>query len=293
MGCLTSAAHTDRAFSNRTGRHIRPAIHWGLSPLDRIVRPTSTHQRWTLHGRPAVEQFRAATGPVAERAGSEMVDAFDLSALAVQPRLEVGYILQCRHDDRSVRIPPSRIRHLVGLLVDSGAASLLDRPLDLWLDAIRARGWKDPRLRLGSGKTFGTVHVDAPGHVVFSGRWVYPAEIYSGRRPRWRTRCVAQLERENNELRWEHDYFDPDDRRLVAHERLPVNGLGGTGPRIKGHIGNPEPSCWSRVSQATARPTGAFRSPPAPAGTWRAPRLRRPTDQQAASGRTCRGSPRR
>ncbi len=65
---------------------------------------------------PADEQFRTATGRVAERAGSEMVDAFDLSALAVQPRLEVG------------------------LLVDSGAASLLDRPLDLWLGAIRARG---------------------------------------------------------------------------------------------------------------------------------------------------------
>lgn len=69
-----------------------------------------------MHGRPADEQFRTATGRVAERAGSEMVDAFDLSALAVQPRLEVG------------------------LLVDSGAASLLDRPLDLWLGAIRARG---------------------------------------------------------------------------------------------------------------------------------------------------------
>ncbi len=191
------------------------------------------HQRWCQHGKPAVDQFRATTGPIAARAGSEMVDAFDLSALADQPRLEVAYILQCRHDDRSVRVPPSTIRHLVGLLADSGVASLLDRPIDVWLDAVRARGWKDPtrtiallryaqrrlsdlagidldaeyasdiwvaarlgirvcrtpnqirfdaiaqpwlraavkrwaRLRLGSGKTFGTVHVDARAMLWFS-----------------------------------------------------------------------------------------------------------------------------
>lgn len=162
-----------------------------------------------------------------------MVDAFDLSVLATPARLEVGYVLQRRHDDRSVRVPPSTIRHLVGLLTDSGASSLLDRPLDVWLDAVRARGWKDPtrtvallryavrclsdlggidldaeyasdiwvaarlgihvtrspnqtrfdtitqpwlrdtvkrwaRLRLGSGKTFGTVHVDARAMLWFS-----------------------------------------------------------------------------------------------------------------------------
>ena len=191
------------------------------------------HQRWSQHGKPAVEQFRATTGPIAARAGSEMVDAFDLSALGTRPRLEVAYILQCRHDDRSVRVPPSTIRHLVGLFLDSGAESLLDRPLEVWLDAVRACGWKDPtrtiallryayrrlsdldgididaeyasdiwvaarlgihvtrspnqtrfdtitqpwlrtavkrwaRLRLGSGKTFGTVHVDARAMLWFS-----------------------------------------------------------------------------------------------------------------------------
>lgn len=191
------------------------------------------HQRWTLGGKPAVEHFRATTGPVALRAGSEMVDAFDLSELSARPRLEVAYILQRRHDDRSVRVPPSTIRHLIGLLNNSGATSLLDRPLDAWLDTIRARGWKDPtrtiallryayrqlsdlggieveaeyasdiwvaarlgihvsrspnqtrfdtiaqpwlriavkrwaRLRLGSGKTFGTVHVEVRAMLWFS-----------------------------------------------------------------------------------------------------------------------------
>lgn len=191
------------------------------------------HQRWVKHGKPAVDVFRASAGPVAIRAGSERVDAFDLSVLRTQPRLEVAFILQRRHDDRSVRVLPSTIRHLVGLLVDTDANSLLDRPLDAWLETIRARGWKDPtrtvallryayrhlndlggidveteyasdvwaaarlgihvtrspnqtrfdtihqpwlraavkrwaRLRLGSGKTFGTVHVDARAMLWFS-----------------------------------------------------------------------------------------------------------------------------
>lgn len=191
------------------------------------------HQRWTKHGKPALERFTATTGPVATRAGSEMVDAFDLSMLAPRPRLEVAYVLQCRHDDRRARVPPSTVRHLVGLLIDSGADSLLDRPLNDWLQAIRARDWKDPtrtialtryayrhlidlggidvdaeyasdiwvaarlgihvtrspnqtrfdtisqpwlrdvvkrwaRLRLGSGKTFGTVHIDARAMFWFS-----------------------------------------------------------------------------------------------------------------------------
>jgi integrase len=189
------------------------------------------HQRWSKHGKPAVDRFRATASPIATRSGSEMVDAFDLSGLGAGARLEIAYVLQRRHDDRSVRVPPSTIRHLVGLYEDCGALSLLDRPLDAWLDAIRARGWKDPtrtiallryayrhltdlggieaeyasdiwvaarlgihvtrspnqtrfdtivqswlraavkrwaRLRIGSGKTFGTVHVDVRTMLWFS-----------------------------------------------------------------------------------------------------------------------------
>lgn len=191
------------------------------------------HQRWTKHGKPEVEHFRDTTGPIAVRAGSERVDAFDLSALDPRARLEVGYVLQCRHDDRGVRVLPSTIRHLVALYVASGVRSLLDRPVEAWLDVVHAKGWRDPtrttalvryahrrltdlggidveaeyasdiwvaarlglhvtrsptqtrfdtiaqpwlrtavkrwaRLRLGSGKTFGTVHVDARAMLWFS-----------------------------------------------------------------------------------------------------------------------------
>lgn len=102
------------------------------------------HQRWSKHGKPEVGHFRETTEPIAIRAGSDMVDALDLSMLAARSRLEIAYILQSRHDDRSVRVPPSTIRHIVGLYADSGAHSLLERPVEVWLDAVRARGWKDP-----------------------------------------------------------------------------------------------------------------------------------------------------
>ena len=77
------------------------------------------------------------------------MNGFDLSALALRSRLEVAYVLQCRHDDRTVRVPPSVVRHLVALLADSGTGSLLDRPLEGWLDEVRPLGLKDPSRTIG------------------------------------------------------------------------------------------------------------------------------------------------
>ena len=105
---------------------------------------TAHYNRWRHRDQPDLDTFAASTGPIVERAGSEMVDAFDLSSLEPQSRLEVAYVLQRLHDDRSVRVPPSTIRHLVDSLAASRAESLLDRPLDDWLAAVSARGWRDP-----------------------------------------------------------------------------------------------------------------------------------------------------
>lgn len=77
------------------------------------------YNRWRYRGQPDIVEYCATTGPIVGRAGSHFVDAFDLSGLAPQPRLEVAYILQCCHDDRRVRVPPSIIRHLVGLLAET------------------------------------------------------------------------------------------------------------------------------------------------------------------------------
>ena len=107
------------------------------------------HRRWANHGKPDLGEFKAGAAAVAVRAGSENVNGFDLSALAVTARLEVAYVLWCRHDDRTVTVPPSTVRHLIALLADSGAGSLLDRPLEDWLDEVRSWGRKDPSPVIG------------------------------------------------------------------------------------------------------------------------------------------------
>jgi integrase len=105
------------------------------------------YNRWHHAGKPDVEAFAATTGPVRTRAGS--VDAFDLSRLRPHARAEVAYVLQCRHDDRAIRIPPTVVSHLIALLAGSGCESLLDRPVQHWIEAVRAKGLRDPSRTIG------------------------------------------------------------------------------------------------------------------------------------------------
>ncbi|HUG84270.1 MAG TPA: site-specific integrase [Euzebya sp.] len=97
----------------------------------------SHYNRWRLGGRPDMDVFCATTGLIVPRLGSEHVDTFDLRRLSSQLRLEVGYSIQCRHDDRTVRLIPEMIRQFVDLLATTDVTSLLDRPIDDWVaDAI-------------------------------------------------------------------------------------------------------------------------------------------------------------
>jgi integrase len=160
-------------------------------------------------------------------------DAFDLSFLPLQHRLEIAYVLQCRHDDRTVRVIAHTITDMATVLERDGVESFLDRSLEHWLDIaqtlsrgditrtvalfryaykrlsdiggididaeyaadvwqakrfgiirtrsphqirfdeisqpwLRAAVKRWARLRLGSGKTFGTVSVDTRAMVWFS-----------------------------------------------------------------------------------------------------------------------------
>ena len=99
------------------------------------------HTRWRLAGRPEREMFLATTGPIRSRDGSR-VDAFDLRNLGRQARLEIAYAVQCRHDERTVRVLPATIAGLAALLTASGFVSLLDRPVEQWLS--RGAGYGVP-----------------------------------------------------------------------------------------------------------------------------------------------------
>ena len=101
------------------------------------------YTRWRTHERPDLQAFCDTTGPVRIQAGSELVDAFDLRQLDAGLRLEVAYIVQCYHDDRTVRLLPGMVRGLVQLLVAGEVDSLLDRPLKAWLAAAAATGRVD------------------------------------------------------------------------------------------------------------------------------------------------------
>ncbi len=103
----------------------------------------SHYDRWRRAGRPELDGWIAATGPLAAKAGLHTTQCYDLRALPVRLRLEVAYALQCRLDER--RAGPNRpaVARAVRLLAASAAGSILDRSAEQWLSLARSRGWRD------------------------------------------------------------------------------------------------------------------------------------------------------
>lgn len=109
----------------------------------------NTHYgRWSKEGRPDLPHFAATTGPV--RCFSDRIDAFDLRRLTPGLRAEVAYSIQCRHDERTIRLIPMMINRLVDLLVAAQVTSLLDHPLPRWKMLAHHHGLKDT-----GGRAFG------------------------------------------------------------------------------------------------------------------------------------------
>lgn len=103
----------------------------------------SHFDRWNKAGRPDLAPWEASTGPMAARAGLCKSQCYDLRALPAQLRLEVGYALQCRLDER--RAGPNRpaATRAVKLLALSGACSVLERSSHGWLVLAQTQGWRD------------------------------------------------------------------------------------------------------------------------------------------------------
>lgn len=102
----------------------------------------NTHYgRWSTQGRPDLTLYAATTGPV--KCSSDRIDAFDLRRLTPGLRAEVAYSIQCRHDERTIRLIPMMINRLVDLLVATQVTSLLDHPLPRWRMLAHQHGLKD------------------------------------------------------------------------------------------------------------------------------------------------------
>jgi hypothetical protein len=102
--------------------------------------------RWRHAGKPDLVGFLATAGAIAGRARSGW-GVFDLSVLRPQARLKIAYSIRCRSDDRAVRLLADTVRQTVRLLAEVDAESLLDRPLDEWLDDAVAAGLAGPSSR--------------------------------------------------------------------------------------------------------------------------------------------------
>jgi integrase len=81
--------------------------------------------RWIRHGRPPVRAWLADCAMVGQ-------DRFDLRALPTPMRLEIGYAIQRRVDDRRTKTRPDHIRRLLHKLPGSGVRSLLDHSVEQW-----------------------------------------------------------------------------------------------------------------------------------------------------------------
>lgn len=139
--------------------------------------------RWRNSGRPDVAEYAAATGLLKGR--SDRVDAFDLRGLPPQVRLEVAYSIQCRHDERTVRLIPMMINRLVELLTVTRVTSLLDHDLPRWTVLAAQHGLVDTGGRAMGQLRYGWRHLrdlaeDADAEAEFA-RDVWRATVLGAR----------------------------------------------------------------------------------------------------------------
>ena len=98
---------------------------------------------WKVNGRPEIEVFVRRFEQVATT--EEEIIRLDL--LGPQLRLEIQYVLQCRHDQRATKTLPTVVMAAVRALAATGAVSLLDRTEDHWRTGIGRPAPRDSNLR--------------------------------------------------------------------------------------------------------------------------------------------------
>lgn len=104
----------------------------------------SHYSRWHKAGKPDLEQFTAATGPVGRPwRGLRAGECYDLRVLPSPLRLEIAYALQCRSDQRAAGLRPCQVAVAVKRLARAGLSSLLELSPDELAAIVRPAAARD------------------------------------------------------------------------------------------------------------------------------------------------------
>jgi integrase len=98
---------------------------------------------WKVNGRPDIDVFVRRF----EQVTTTAEEIIRLGLLGPQLRLEIQYVLQCRHDQRATKTLPAVVMALVRALAATGVVSLLDRTEDDWRTGIGRPAPRDSNLR--------------------------------------------------------------------------------------------------------------------------------------------------
>ena len=99
---------------------------------------------WKVNGRPDAAEFAARYADNDPVPGHERIH---LHTLPAQLKLEIQYALQCRWDERTVKVQPMVVMQIVHFLASCPESSLLDRPEDEWRKRIGRPAPKDSNRR--------------------------------------------------------------------------------------------------------------------------------------------------
>jgi len=98
---------------------------------------------WRSNGYPDLDDFVARFAHIAVPAD----ESIRLDELAPQLKLEIQYALQCRHDERTTKTPPSVVMQVVKFLASCDVASLLQMSEQQWRTRIGRPAPKDSNPR--------------------------------------------------------------------------------------------------------------------------------------------------
>jgi integrase len=123
--------------------------HCDLWPQAEVPFCHSHANTWKVNGRPDIDEFAAKFTTVAVTADERI----RLDRLGSHLKLEMQYVLQCRHDERQGKVQPHIVMRVVRFLAQTPAASLVDYGEAAWRQQGRS-AFKDSMSRAFLGYAF-------------------------------------------------------------------------------------------------------------------------------------------